>query len=318
MAISINLGKWGSVFPVPACIVDESIKIASEQQLKVILFLLRNCNNSYTYEDISKALSIHQSDVKDCIDFWIDRGVLCENGNTLTPPQGTAEVNESTTAEPVKTPARHTPTRATKPDIVTAAQNGSADETLQALLAEVEIALSKPLSSGDTATIVMLYDTCGLLPEVIIMLVNYCISINKGNMYAIEKMGVKWGDEGVDSIETAENKIAYNTRLNKNWKKVSGVFGLSNVGSPTKKQLEFAYRWVEEWHFSDEMLRAAYEACIDSAGKFSMSYINKILQRWNNAGIYVTEDIEKLGKKKVNNKKSSDASYDIEALEEIQ
>ena len=93
---------------------------------------------------------------------------------------------------------------------------------------------------------------------------------------------------------------------------------LSNVGSPTKKQLEFAYRWVEEWHFSDEMLRAAYEACIDSAGKFSMSYINKILQRWNNAGIYVTEDIEKLGKKTVNNKKSSDASYDIEALEEIQ
>ena len=66
------------------------------------------------------------------------------------------------------------------------------------------------------------------------------------------------------------------------------------------------------------MLRAAYEACIDSAGKFSMSYINKILQRWNNAGIYVTEDIEKLGKKTVNNKKSSDASYDIEALEEIQ
>ena len=66
------------------------------------------------------------------------------------------------------------------------------------------------------------------------------------------------------------------------------------------------------------MFRAAYEACIASAGKFSTSYINKILQRWNNAGIYVTEDIEKLGKKTANNKKSSDASYDIEALEEIQ
>lgn len=318
MAISINLGNWGSVFAVPSCIVDENLKIASEQQLKVILFLLRNCNNSYTYEEISSALSIHQSDVKDCIDFWIDRGVICENGNTLTPPQGTASITENTTAEPAKAPARHTPTRATKPDIVTAAQKVSTDEALQMLLAEVEIALSKPLSSGDTATIVMLYDTCGLSPEVIIMLVNYCVSINKGNMYAIEKMGVKWADEGIDSIDAAENRIAYDTRLNKNWKKVSSVFGMPNVGSPTKKQLEFAYRWVEEWHFSDEMLRAAYEACIDSAGKFSMSYINKVLERWNNAGIYVVDDIKKLDSKPSKKKKTSDASYDIDALEKIQ
>jgi DnaD/phage-associated family protein len=317
MAISINLGAWGSVFAVPTCIADEHIKIASEQQLKVILFLLRNSEKMFTYEDISKALGIHSEDVKDCVNFWIERGVICENNNVLAPAQG--EVNK--TVEPaVQTPqpVKKTPVpRAIKPDIVTAAQRVSADEHLQMVLSEVEIALSKPLSSGDTATIVMLYDTCGLPAEVIIMLVNYCVSINKGNMRTIERIGVQWADAGIHDIESAENRIMQIKQSNANWSFVSGVFGMKNVGSPTKKQLEYANLWVGQWHFSEEMLRSAYEACVDNVGKVNMQYINKILQRWNNAGIFVVEDIAKLDKKKPT-KKSGNASYDIEELEKIQ
>lgn len=317
MSISLNLGVWGDIFPVPACIADEHLKIAGESQLKVILYLLRNSGKNYTYEEISDTLLIHHDDVKDCVQFWIDRGVICKNGDTLKPVQGAdSTITETEPARDLK-PQRHVaPPRAVKPDIVSAAQRVAADEALQFVLSEVEIALAKPLSSGDTATIVMLYDTCGLPTEVIMMLVNYCVSINKGNMRTIERIGVQWADEGVNTIESAENKIMFTRQSTANWNKVSTAFELKNVGSPTKKQLEYADLWVGKWHFSDVMLRKAYEACVDNTGKMSMAYIGKILTRWNNAGIYVPEDIAKLDNKK--QKPKSNASYDIEDLEKIQ
>lgn len=317
MAISINLGVWGSVFAVPTCIADEHLKIASGLQLRVILFLLRNSEKAYTYEDISSALSSHPDDIKDAVGFWIERGVICEKGQGLAPKQGEVTVKSEAVDTSTKAKVITKLPRATKPDIVTAARKVSGDKNLQALLSEIEIALSKPLSNGDTATIVMLYDTCGLPPEVIIMLVNYCTSINKGNMRTIERIGLQWADNGINSIEAAENRIIEIKRSNANWSVVSGVFGLKNAGSPTKKQLEYGDIWVGQWHFSAEMLRAAYEICVDNLSKLSMSYINKILQRWNNAGIYVVDDISKLENKKPV-KKSSDASYDIAELEEIQ
>lgn len=325
MPVNINLGKWGSVFAVPSCIVDEHIKLASPAQLKVILFLLRNSDKSYTIEEISDYLVIHKTDVADSIQYWIDMGVLSESEGVLTPAEG--QPAEPVTDEPVSEqpkPIHRVSTRPLKPDHGTVSARMANDENFGFLLGEVEGALNKPLSSGDQATILMLYDTCGLPAEVIVMLVNYCVSIGKGNVRTIDRLGVKWADEGIDTIEAADEIIARARQSSLNWSNVRTVFGLSSNGSPTSKQLEFAERWMGQWHFSDEMLRTAYEICVDRTGKMQMSYINKILERWHNAGIATPEDIEKRDKKPANNSsagnqpsKSPKAAYDINELEKI-
>ena len=315
MSVKINLGKWGSVFAVPSCIVDEHLKIASPSQVKVILFLLRNSEKSYTYKEIGDALFIHESDVKDCIAFWIEREVLCEYDGELKAGKAAEKAEKSETA-PKPVEKKTVISRPLKPDMITAAGIINDDANLQALLAEVEASLAKPLSSGGTSVIVMLYTTCGLPAEVIVMLVNYCVSIGKTDMRTIERIGVKWADEGIDCIEAADQKIADTKRSNENWTRIKFVFGINNAGSPTAKQLEFADRWIGQWRFSDEMLRIAYETNVDNTGKMSLPYINKILKRWHDAGIANPEDIEKLDKKPVK-KTSSDSSYDLDELMKI-
>ncbi|MCH5299213.1 MAG: DnaD domain protein [Ruminococcus sp.] len=325
MSVRINLGSWGSVFAVPSSIVDEHLKLASPQQLKVILFLLRNSEKSYTYKEIGDTLLIHEEDVKDSVTFWKERGVLAESGDELVPDDSSATESAPVSAESDKPAPSAKPatvvSRPQKPDIITAAQRVSSDENLRNMLAMVESILSKPLSSGDTSTLVMLYDTCGLPAEVIVTLVGYCRSISKGNMRTIERLGVKWADEGIDTLEAADNKIAQTKRSNANWSRISSVFGLKNIGSPTVKQLEFADVWIEKWHFSDEMLRRAYEINVDTTGKMSAAYINKILNRWYNAGVFKPEDIEKLDAKKSSKKSEgskSESSYNIDELDKIQ
>ena len=315
MPVKINLGSWGSVFAVPSCVVDEHLRIASANQIKVLLFLLRNNDKNFTYKELGDTLRIHEEDVRDCVAFWIDRDVLVEQDDALVPDSKVMETKTETEVQSEKPNPKVTVSRPSKPDIITAAQRVASDEGLKFALGEVESALGKPLSSGNIATLVMLYDTCGLPAEVIVMLVNYCVSVGKANMRAIETIGVRWADDGINSIEAAENKIKLSKEADMNWSRVSSVFGLKNVGSPTAKQLEFAERWIAEWHFSDDMLREAYEICVNTKGEMKLGYINGILSKWYKSGIFTVADVKKNDNKKPSkSKKKSNASYDIEEL----
>ena len=141
------------------------------------------------------------------------------------------------------------------------------DEELKMLVEETQTTLGKVLSNSDIATLLMLKDTCGLPLDVIFMLIHYCASIDKGNIRTIENIGIQWANDGVYSLEAADNKIK---QIQKNNGKLFNCFkkhsDLKNVGSPTKKQLEYGDKWVSEWKFSPEMLREAYERCVDTKG----------------------------------------------------
>ena len=55
MGYALQLGAWSSVFAVPGALVDQYIKAADGDQLKVILWLLRNNGRSYSAEEIAAA-----------------------------------------------------------------------------------------------------------------------------------------------------------------------------------------------------------------------------------------------------------------------
>ena len=188
---------------------------------------------------------------------------------------------------------------------------------MKILVGEAQTALGKVLSNSDIATLLMLKDTCGLPLDVIIMLIQYCISIDKGNMRAIKKIGIGWADEGIDTLEAADDKIRRVKQMNKNFSIVSSAFGLKNVGSPTKKQLEYSEKWVGEWKFSPEMLREAYERCVDSKGAMKFSYIDGILKRWNSNGIRNKKELQSFESSPEKKNSTRKTSYNIDELDKI-
>lgn len=323
MNYKINLGAWGSVFAVPTELVDSHLKIATESQLKVLLYILRNSEAENSLESISKAVSVHPDEVKNAVDFWVSRGLVTTNGDALSVP--VAENSEpehsavpDTYVKPINKP--RAVSRSQRPDPTFVARRLAENAELSQLMDEAQIALSKPLSSGDTATLVMLHDTDGLPCDVLVLLINYCVSIGKGNMRAIERMGTQWGAEEIYTLELAEQKIIRLSQSSNAWTKVSKVFGIRNIGSPTKTQLAYADTWVNEWKFSDDMLLEAYERCVNQKGEFNIKYINGILSKWYASSIFNLDDLKKSdesGSKSKKNKKSDAGSlnelddYDI-------
>lgn len=351
MSIKINLGAWSSVFAVPSKIVDEGLKFSDGVKLKVLLYVLRNSGNELTDSDISAATGVNVTDIPETLDYWVSMGIFQKNENEYKPMQTVADERENynsvsekstnknsfeeikeenysekenkpVTAEEISSEVesakhRFTVTRPQKPDYVFTSQRLAVDEELKILVSEAQTALGKVLSNSDIATLLMLKDTCGLPLDVIIMLIQYCISIDKGNMRAIEKIGIGWADEGIDTLEAADDKIRRVKQMNKNFSVVSSAFGLKNAGSPTKKQLEYSEKWVAEWKFSHEMLREAYERCVDSKGAMKFSYIDGILKRWNSNGIKNKIELERFESSQNKNTGTRKTSYNIDELDKI-
>ena len=342
MSIKINLGSWSSVFAVPSKIVDEGLKFSDGVKLKVLLYVLRNSDKELDDADISAGTAVNVTDIPEALDYWVSLGVLSKAKNEYTFPESTnknvsdnnsnAEININLDAhnseiennsivneEKTEQKQRFTVTRPQKPDYVFTSQRLAVDEELALLVNEAQAAFGKTLANSDISTLLMLKDTCGLPLDVILMLIHYCISIGKGNMRTVEKIGIGWADDGIYTVEAAENKIRQIKQTNKNFSIVSTAFGLSNVGSPTKKQLEFGDKWVGEWKFSPEMIREAYERCVDTKGSLNYKYIDGILKRWHANGIRNANDIitfEKLSSKQGEKKKTS-SSIDYSKLNKL-
>ena len=313
MSININLGNWSSVFAVPSVIVDKHIKLAGSAQLKVLLWILRHAGENFSAETISAALNMHPADVNDAMQYWIETGLLAENNDILAPAAknidsiSASDVSQKApvspitnqtgtytkkTQKPLETKPVRQLSRSQRPDTRFVAQRINSDPEIALLMQEAEVIFGRPISSGDNAVLLMMHDDDGLPTDVILMLLNYAVGQNHGMRY-IEKMAIDWANEGIKSIDAAEEKIRRITENNRAWNIIKDIFGLKTVGSPTKTQIECANRWLNEWHLPTEVIREAYERCLDTKGEYKLSYIDGIIKRWHASGIVTVEQVKR-------------------------
>ena len=328
MEYKLDLGAWESVFAVPGVLVDKHLKLAGAAQLKVILWILRHSGEKFTIEDISGALSMQQADVRDSMLYWKETGLLCQREDILTPGIAADVSSEELPAEkppapetPAPEPVREKRTRALsrpeKPDLKYLTKRLSEDESIVYLMNTADEIFGRPTNTNDKETLLMIHETDGLPVEVIIMLLQYAESIGKCNIRYIEKMAITWADEEIYTLDRAEEKIKKLTSGRSAAGIIQKLFGLGSH-SPTEKETEYADRWLNVWGFSTEMIRKAYEICVDAKGKYIPKYVDSVLSRWYNSGIKTPQEADRDQNTGKNNKKKDvgkKATYDIEEYE---
>ena len=324
MSVQLDLGQWNSVFAVPCAVADRHLKLASEAQLKVLLYILRHAGFEFTNDALSEATGVDSDEVANAIAFWIERGLLKDDNGLMSPYSG-SPIAVETAPEQAEEPKKHTAvSRAVRPDTAFVTRAIREDTALAGLMEEAQSVMGKTLAPGDSAILVMLHETFGLPCEVIAMLLNYVAGSGHPNMRLVERCGIEWSDNGVYTVEDAEREIERMTASKEAWGRVSSLFGLKNSGKPSKAQLATADRWLNQWSFSDEMLLEAYERCVNSKGEFNMSYTNAILKRWFEKKLFSldslkADDTSKAKQKKPSSKgsvfSSDGASFDISKYE---
>lgn len=336
MNYSMNLGAWNSIFAVPCAVVDDHIKLAGSAQLKVLLFLLRHAGQDCDPEKMSTALGIAKMDICDAMQYWVEAGLILQNEAGFAPAASremplvaeTAAADHIAAKPEVPQPTLDTTEKKGKilprPKTLDSAEiarrmNGS--DEVRAMLDMVEMMFGRPLSTPEMGRVIDLHDWYGLPADVVIMIIQYAVGIGKPNMNYIEKMASNWAENDINTHEKAEQKIIELDKRQGAWKQVMNVFGIENR-LPSDSEAESVYRWVTLWGFSTEMLKEAYNRCVDSTGKVRFSYINRILERWHKEGVHSLAAAKEEAARGKNKKSTAEetkrkTSYDIDEFEKM-
>lgn len=336
MDYRLDIGMWNQVFAVPCALVDRHLKLAGKEQLQVLLFALRHAGEGFTPEGLAQALGMSAGQALDGLDYWCDRGLLSQSGRELLPvpqddslmannqapqaaqPHATAEP-EAPIQAPAEKPALPPRKRLLRPDGEHLTARLAESENIRYLMQEAEATLGKTISPAMSALLLTITDDYGLPAEVTVMLLHYAQDVGRIGTSYIDSVARDWAESGIFSLEAAEEKLQQLTKARLAWGKVSAAAGLSKR-SPSKSEEEKACRWVYEWGFSQEMLEAAYEACVDHTGKFSASYMDKVLTGWKGLNIKDRKTLEQHNQEMSIKKQSSasaEKSYDIDELEQL-
>ena len=308
----VNPTAYGSVFVLPADVVDRHLKLAGSAQLKVLLWFYRHASGAASdMGSLVKFMGLPKADVLDAIQYWLDCGLIVEEGGE--PPVSEAPAIKAAEPEPAK-PVREAPAAepskpnpayengqktlplpelpVVKPTMKQIAIRAGESEAVRTLFLEAQNILGRTIGFDAQSSLLMLHDHYGLPAEVILMLCQYARTHNKQNsMTYILKFGKDWAEREIDTFDKAEAQLEQLEKSNKAWLKLKTLAGISTP-LPTMAQQKFLAAWVGGWGFSVDMIYMAYEEMAENTGKLSFSYINKILNGWHDLGLKTPEDVE--------------------------
>lgn len=294
MNYSINPKELSSFFALPSSVVDEHIKLSSEYQLKALLIFIKNQSDDKVYELIQKKLSLSESEVKECLDYWVQRGVLFGDETSVIKQEKVSKnvVKEFTTSKP------------TREEAVKRIANS---EELKFLTNIAQEKLSRPITAAELRTFVWLYDSYGLPIPVIIQAIQYAHDSGKLNFSYIEKVCVDWAKNDITTLAKAEERLNSLYLSKTAWKIVENTFGIDHR-TPSAYEKKCADKWINEYGFTKEMLKAAYDICVNKIAKLKFSYINTILEKWHKNGYKTVDDIAENDNKKQSKEKETSYS----------
>ena len=170
------------------------------------------------------------------------------------------------------------------------------DRSFQSLYGEVQRVLGRTLNTEELKILLGFIRYLGLSTEVISMLIYYCKDkarakgqLRNPSLRAIEKEAYYWAENGIDTMEEA---AAFIQNQNQRRSRVAGLMDLLQIRSRTLTpgETKYAESWLE-MGFDAEALKLAYEKTCLNTGGLSWAYMNKILTRWQEQGLFTLEQV---------------------------
>lgn len=280
--IRISLKSPGFT-PVDNTFIDNYLRDIRGDFLKVYLFCLRQgfSEKQFNISHIASKLGMLDTDVQKAFEELNHCGLL-----TIENP-GNIEINSLTEKR--------------DNEIIF-------DDKLRDMLTEIEQCFGRPLSFRDVDVLKSILSDYELSPEVITILVEYCVSKNKPDIRYIEKVAISWHESGVRTATDALKIIEdYNTK----WTKYRNILSyLGKTGADiTKTQENLFNKWLFNYNFSNEIIFKACDICITKTNGTNLNYIDKILDDWHKKGVKTLDDTD-IHKKRGYNVKMQSASFE--------
>lgn len=318
MAILLHKDHTDTVTCVSNKFIDLLMPEANGEFVKVYLYLLR-CLSEHAQNCTISAIADHmnhtEADVVRALKYWERMNVLlldCTKSGEicgihfldLEKPNSQEEPVSSETA--ASTNNDKTQTLATANIVVAASPAPSArkeysldeikqflkNDSISELFFIIETYLKHPLSTTDTNTVLYWYDTLHFPSDLIIYLVEYCISKGHSSIRYMDKVAMSWNDSNITTVEQAKENAAMHSRAYYSVMKAFGITGRNLVDG----EIAFIRKWTKEYAFDLPLILEACKRTMAATHQPSFEYADSILTSWHKNQVHTMDDIKALDK----------------------
>lgn len=154
----------------------------------------------------------------------------------------------------------------------------------------IETYLKHTLSSTDTNMVLYWLDELHFSTNLVEYLVEYCITKGHSSLRYMNKVALGWADAGIKTVDQAKDDAAAHSQIYYSVMKALGITGRNLVDS----EVSLINKWVGEYGFDIELVKAACSKTISAIQKPSFEYTDSILANWKKKDVHTFKDVEVL------------------------
>lgn len=267
--------------PVSNVFIEKYMPKARGEFIKVYLLMLKYNNSGEIGANstiLASSLNLLESDILNALNYWHDEGVL-----RLVPidKMGNYNVEFIDLVDDSKSKSKEV-------NLLEALNKTSTKDMLN----DIERLLGRPLSPKEMTTYLSWQDEFNFSSELILILLEYCVSRGKSDYRYIEKVAIAWHEMNITTIDDAQNHIK---KTEDKWIKIRHILNYLGIKNPElmKPQEEMLEKWIVNYAFPLEVIEKACNICFQRLNRSDFKYIDGILSSWNKNNLKTLAAIEK-------------------------
>lgn len=324
-AINISSDIATSFTTVSDIFIDQYMPKANGEFVKVYLYLLRATGSGAgiaTISEIADHFSNTEADIVRALNYWASEGILqvqtgadgqitginlcslavsgiqAAQSNIQSTVADNAAQNISTAniqmqdsvVEKLKSQATDKPAPSQKEYTLDEIKEFRKNPDISELFFIIETYLKHTLSSTDTNMVLYWLDELHFSTDLVEYLVEYCITKGHSSLRYMNKVALGWADAGIKTVDQAKDDAAAHSQIYYTVMKALGITGRNLVDS----EVSLINKWVGEYGFDIELVKAACSKTISAIQKPSFEYTDSILANWKKKDVHTLKDVEVL------------------------
>lgn len=324
-AINISSDIATSFTTVSDIFIDQYMPKANGEFVKVYLYLLRATGSGAgiaTISEIADHFSNTEADIVRALNYWASEdilqvqtgadgqitginlcslavsGIQAAQSNIQSAVADNAAQNISTAniqmqdsvVEKLKSQATDKPAPSQKEYTLDEIKEFRKNPDISELFFIIETYLKHTLSSTDTNMVLYWLDELHFSTDLVEYLVEYCITKGHSSLRYMNKVALGWANAGIKTVDQAKDDAAAHSQIYYTVMKALGITGRNLVDS----EVSLINKWVGEYGFDIELVKAACSKTISAIQKPSFEYTDSILANWRKKDVHTLKDVEVL------------------------
>mgnify|MGYP004468063881 CR=1 FL=1 len=324
-AINISSDIATSFTTVSDIFIDQYMPKANGEFVKVYLYLLRATGSGAgiaTISEIADHFSNTEADIVRALNYWASEGILqvqtgadgqitginlcslavsgmqaAQNNmqsnvvnNAAQNISGADSQVQDSVVKKLKSQAADKAAPSQKEYTLDEIKEFRKNPDISELFFIIETYLKHTLSSTDTNMVLYWLDELHFSTDLVEYLVEYCITKGHSSLRYMNKVALGWADAGIKTVDQAKDDAAAHSQIYYSVMKALGITGRNLVDS----EMSLINKWVGEYGFDIELVKAACSKTISAIQKPSFEYTDSILANWRKKDVHTLKDVEVL------------------------